>query len=227
MTSRKILAASPTAIVLGDGDRIEAGGVIDARGPGDLSLLDNGWQKFVGREYALARAARPVAADDHGRDGAAIDGYRFVYTLPFAATRMFVEDTYYSDTPVLDRVAIGARCDAYAAAHGWQAERVVREETGVLPVTMGGDFEAYWRSGRQQGGEGGHARGAVSARHRLFAARRDPRRGAGGGSKRPVRRGAARPDAWFRTAKLAATRLLSHAQQDAVPRRRTRWNDTA
>ena len=43
MTGRKVLAASPTAVVLADGDRIEAKGVIDARGPGDLSLLDLGW----------------------------------------------------------------------------------------------------------------------------------------------------------------------------------------
>ncbi|MDE8530022.1 lycopene cyclase family protein, partial [Klebsiella pneumoniae] len=53
MTGRKVLAASPTAVVLADGDRIEAKGVIDARGSGDLSLLDLGWQKFVGLEFAL------------------------------------------------------------------------------------------------------------------------------------------------------------------------------
>ena len=31
------------------------------------------------------------------------DGYRFVYCLPFSPTELFVEDTYYSDTPDLDR----------------------------------------------------------------------------------------------------------------------------
>jgi lycopene beta-cyclase len=76
-----------------------------------------------------------------------IDGYRFVYCLPFGAERMFVEDTYYSDTPDLDIPVLGARIDEYVAGRGWSVANVEREESGVLPVAMGGDFEAYWRSG--------------------------------------------------------------------------------
>ena len=160
MTGRKVLAASPTAVVLADGDRIEAKGVIDARGPGDLGLLDLGWQKFVGMEFALDEphgVDHPIVMDATVEQ---IDGYRFVYTLPFSATRLFVEDTYYSDTPDLYRPKPGVggvggsnadpiaeRVLEYAAAHGWQTQHVVREESGVLPVTMGGDFEAYWQSG--------------------------------------------------------------------------------
>ena len=147
MTGRKVLAAGPTAVVLADGDRIVAKGVIDARGPGDLDLLDTGWQKFVGRELELA--------EPHGIDTPTImdatveqiDGYRFVYTLPVAATRMFVEDTYYSDSPALDRAALVDRIDRYANDHGWRMEQVVREEAGVLPVVLDGDFDEYWRSG--------------------------------------------------------------------------------
>ena len=147
MLGRKVLAASPTAVVLADGDRIEAKGVIDTRGAGDLSLLDLGWQKFFGRELALSRPHdRPVPAImDATVDQ--IDGYRFVYTLPFAADRMFVEDTYYSDTGTIDAPALQARVDVYARAAGWQVSHVVREEAGALPVALGGDFEGYWRSG--------------------------------------------------------------------------------
>ncbi|HSI18829.1 MAG TPA: lycopene beta-cyclase CrtY [Sphingomonas sp.] len=144
---RKVLAAGPRAVVLADGDRIEARGVIDARGPGDLGLFDLGWQKFVGREYRLSEPhddPRPMVMDATVPQ---TDGYRFVYCLPFAATRMFVEDTYYSDGPELDVVALRGRIDAYVAARGWQVERVGHEEAGVLPVVMGGDFEAYWQSG--------------------------------------------------------------------------------
>jgi lycopene beta-cyclase len=146
MTGRAVRAASATSVDLADGDRIAAKGVIDCRGPGDLSLLELGWQKFVGHELALAAP--------HGADGptvmdatvAQIDGYRFVYCLPFADDRMFVEDTYYSDTPALDRTEIGGRIAGYAAARGWRVDAVVREEAGVLPITLGGDFDAYWRS---------------------------------------------------------------------------------
>ena len=147
MLGRKVLAASATAVVLADGDRIEAMGVIDARGPGDLSLLDLGWQKFVGGELALAEphgSPHPMVMD---ATVAQIDGYRFVYCLPFAADRMFVEDTYYSDTPDLDPLTLAARIDDYADARGWRVTDVGRIEQGVLPVAIGGDFDAYWRSG--------------------------------------------------------------------------------
>ncbi|MCW3846546.1 lycopene beta-cyclase CrtY [Sphingomonas sp. LB-2] len=147
MMRRKVLAASSTAVVLADGDRIEAKGVIDCRGPGELGLLDLGWQKFYGREMALGDAhdlANPMIMDATVEQ---IDGYRFLYALPFAATRAFVEDTYYSDTPDFDIDASAARIDAWVAARGWQVERVTREEGGSLPVVMGGDFEGYWVSG--------------------------------------------------------------------------------
>lgn len=146
MLGRKALAASPTAVVLADGDRIEATGVIDARGTGDLGCLDLGWQKFVGREIACDAPHgrdRPTVMDATVKQ---VDGYRFVYVLPFAADRVFVEDTYYSDRAELNRRDIALRLDRYAADHGWTGE-TVREEAGVLPVAMGGDFDAYWRSG--------------------------------------------------------------------------------
>ena len=147
MTRRKILAASPTRVVLANGDRIEAQGVIDTRGPGDLSLIECGWQKFVGLEIDVPAGhglERPIVMDATVEQ---IDGYRFVYCLPFSATRVFVEDTYYSDGPDLDRAAVRARVLAYAAARGWHGNGGGREEHGVLPVAIGGDFAAYWQSG--------------------------------------------------------------------------------
>jgi len=147
LLGRRVSGASATAVVFTDGDRIEATGVIDARGPGDLATLDCGWQKFVGRSLLLPAPharPRPVVMDATVEQ---LDGYRFVYCLPTGETRMFVEDTYYSDTADLDRAALGARIDAYAQAQGWHGAVLEREETGVLPVVMGGDFEAYWRSG--------------------------------------------------------------------------------
>jgi lycopene beta-cyclase len=147
MTGCKVLAANAHAVVLADGRRVEAKGVIDTRGAGDLSLLDLGWQKFLGRELDLEAP--------HGEEAPVImdaavdqeDGYRFVYTLPLSPTRMFVEDTYYSDTRALDREVLARRIDDYAAARGWRVKTVAREEAGTLPVVMGGDFEGYWQSG--------------------------------------------------------------------------------
>jgi lycopene beta-cyclase len=147
LTGRKVIGVSPRAVVLADGTRIEAQGVIDARGPADLSLLDLGWQKFLGQELRLETPHgldRPTVMDATVEQ---IDGYRFVYLLPFAADRLFVEDTYYSDTPDIDRDVLAGRIAGYAASRGWKITDIVREEHGALPVVMDGDFEAYWRSG--------------------------------------------------------------------------------
>ena len=147
ITGREAAAVTPSAVTLADGDRVEAKGVIDCRGPGDLSALALGWQKFLGRELEMAAPhgqERPLVMD---ATVAQADGYRFVYALPFAADRIFVEDTYYSDGPELDTDTLGTRIDAYVARRGWKVAEIAREERGVLPVVMGGDFEAYWRAG--------------------------------------------------------------------------------
>ena len=147
LIAEKAIGVGANAVVLASGDRVEAGGVIDARGAADMSMLDLGWQKFVGRELVLGEphgVERPTVMDATVEQ---IDGYRFVYCLPFAERRMFVEDTYYSDTPDIDHAALTGRIDDYAAAKGWRAESIAREERGALPVAIGGDFEGFWRAG--------------------------------------------------------------------------------
>ncbi len=177
MFGHQALAVSATAVVLDQGLRVEAGGVIDCRGGTSFTELDVGWQKFVGRELLLDQphgVELPTVMDATVEQ---IDGYRFVYTLPTAADRMFVEDTYYSDTPSLDKRMLRRRIDAYAAEKGWKPSAMLggighnldeddgardpwaggdaREEWGVLPVVIGGDFEAYWRGNGNRVAKGG------------------------------------------------------------------------
>lgn len=147
MTGRRALGVSATAVVLADGDRIEAKGVVDARGAGDLTVLDLGWQKFTGRELALSAPHgldRPIVMDGSVEQ---IDGFRFVYSLPFGERSVFVEDTYYSDTAKFSERTVERRIEAYAAAQGWQVASIGRGEAAALPVALGGNFQAYWRSG--------------------------------------------------------------------------------
>lgn len=132
------------SVTLTDGRTIAARRVIDMRGAGDLSKIGCGWQKFVGQSFRLDRPHgidRPVIMDATVEQ---LDGYRFVYLLPFDTRTIFVEDTYYSDTPSLDVEAIKARIAAYVAGRGWQPGPTNRVETGVLPVVTGGEFEDYW-----------------------------------------------------------------------------------
>lgn len=137
--------AGPDEVLLADGRTLTAGAVLDCRGftamPDGLRC---GWQKFCGQLLDIPAGHgidRPIVMD------ACIDqadGYRFVYCLPFSPTQLFVEDTYYSDTPDLDRGQLAGRIADYAAEKGWQVTRVSREETGVLPVVMDGDFDRFW-----------------------------------------------------------------------------------
>jgi len=125
-----------------DGSRITARAVIDCRGFAPTPHLAGGWQVFMGRHMRLNAPhglTRPIIMD---ADVAQLGGYRFVYVLPLGANELFIEDTYYQDTPELDRSALSARIDAYAADQGWKGDPV-HSETGVLPVITGGDFAAW------------------------------------------------------------------------------------
>ena len=147
LTGRRVLACSPTTVVLADGARVEAGGVIDARGVSHVDGLEVGWQKFVGCELSVPAGhgrVSPIVMDARVEQ---IDGYRFVYTLPFSPTEILVEDTYYSDTPDVDEAVLAERIESYAAARGWDAADLLRWEIGALPVVLGGDFERYWEAG--------------------------------------------------------------------------------
>jgi len=147
-----VVAVRAHSVELVGGEVIPARAVIDARGFPSLPeaqrrALDLAWQKFVGRDYRLGGQhglERPIVMDSRVEQ---IDGYRFVYCLPFAEDRLLVEDTYYSTDPTLDVPALGARVDLYVDARGWRHAKVEREEKGVLPVAMGGDFGLFWPSG--------------------------------------------------------------------------------
>lgn len=143
----KAVAVDRQSIQLDDQRSITARFVVDARGTADLSCLDLGWQKFLGQRLRIAGGhglTRPIIMDATVPQR---DGYRFVYCLPLDVETLFVEDTYYSDGPDMPVGLLRQRIADYAEAHDWKVDAVEREETGVLPVAMGGDFDAYWASG--------------------------------------------------------------------------------
>lgn len=134
----------PRSVELDSGETLQARAVVDGRGAFDSPHLRLGWQKFFGQEI---RTAQP-----HGLGGPILmdatveqnDGFRFVYVLPFAADRLLIEDTYYSDRPDLDVAKLRIRVTAYAQHKGWSTAETLREETGVLPITLAGDIESFW-----------------------------------------------------------------------------------
>jgi lycopene beta-cyclase len=62
------------------------------------------------------------------------DGLRFFYALPLAPDRLLLEDTYFSDSPRLDRELLRLEIARYARTLGVVVRRVIREEAGVLPL---------------------------------------------------------------------------------------------
>lgn len=149
-TRSTVAALDAAGVTLADGRRISARAVIDCRDMAPDSRLAGGWQVFMGRHL---RTSVPHGIDRPTIMDAAVTqhgAYRFVYVLPLGADELFVEDTYYADSPVLDRSALSGRIDRYCAAQGWDGE-ILGGETGVLPVISGGDFAA-WQAGQRIAG---------------------------------------------------------------------------
>lgn len=139
LTGSDVATVGPRSVTLVDGSLLEARLVVDARGPRLPGARGGaGYQKFLGLELETdgpVPFARPCLMDATVPQ---IDGFRFVYSLPLAKGRVLVEDTYFSDSPVLDEGALRARVMDYARARGLREPRVVREETGVLPLPWRG-----------------------------------------------------------------------------------------
>ncbi|HSG56996.1 MAG TPA: lycopene beta-cyclase CrtY [Paracoccaceae bacterium] len=161
MTGSMIAALDAGGVSLADGTRIDAHRVIDARGFVPTPHLTGGWQVFMGRHLrtpAPHGLERPIIMDASVEQ---LGGYRFVYVLPLGASELFVEDTYYQDTPDLDHATLAQRIDTYCHAAGWNGA-VLGEETGVLPVITGGDPAAYLAAIRTPGVALAGARGLFS-----------------------------------------------------------------
>jgi lycopene beta-cyclase len=143
----RVAALDAGGVTLGDGTRINAARVVDCRHFRASARLAGGWQVFLGQHFKCDKPhglTRPIIMDakvdqvaPYGNGGA----YRFVYVLPLSDDEVFIEDTYYADSPRLDADVLRGRVSSYARAQGWQGE-VIGQETGVLPVISGGDFAA-------------------------------------------------------------------------------------
>jgi lycopene beta-cyclase len=149
-TRTQVRALAPTWVELDTGERLEAQAVIDGRGVAQSPHIALGYQAFLGQEVRLSAPhglTRPILMDATVSQG---EGYRFVYTLPFSADRLLIEDTHYIDTPSVDPLRLRGHIQEYAAAQGWTLAEVLREEQGILPITLAGNFSRFWEATGQQ-----------------------------------------------------------------------------
>ncbi|WP_313653284.1 lycopene beta-cyclase CrtY [Pantoea sp.] len=144
LLNTRVAAVASHAVTLEDGRVLESDAIIDGRGYQPDSALRMGFQSFVGQEWQLREPhglTVPIIMD------ATVDqqaGYRFVYSLPFSANTLLIEDTHYIDKATLESDRARQNIRDYAARQGWQLDRLLREEQGALPITLTGDADAFW-----------------------------------------------------------------------------------
>ena len=139
MLKTKARGLTASTVSLPDRKILKAKCVLDARGykANDKKVL--GYQKFVGRTIKTKEPhglTYPIIMDATVEQ---LDGYRFVYCLPFTDTEILVEDTYYTDGFELSENELAARVDDYINAKGWGEHELLRQEKGVLPITLAVD----------------------------------------------------------------------------------------
>lgn len=140
-----VASLHPSKVVLTNGKTLWAPCVIDARGFEPHAAIKLGYQKFLGQEVELAQAHSETLPTIMDARVAQRDGYRFVYVLPLSPSRLLIEDTRYSDGGDLDDSEFRDAIQAYAAKQGWVVRKVLREEHGVLPVTLAEDVDLFWQ----------------------------------------------------------------------------------
>jgi lycopene beta-cyclase len=147
---QRIAQVEPTRIMLDNGATLEAAAVIDGRGVQPSAHLALGQQAFLGQLLQMERPhglAAPIIMDARVAQS---DGYRFVYVLPFTPDTVLIEDTHYVEQQSASVEQLRGHIADYAASQGWKIARCLREEQGILPITLAGDFAAFWDQSANQ-----------------------------------------------------------------------------
>jgi len=143
-TGQRIVELTPTSVRLAEGQHLSARVVIDGRGVQPSPHLVLGQQAFLGQLLQLRQPHGLVAPIIMDARVSQEDGYRFVYVLPFSADTVLVEDTHYVDRQRASAEQLREHIADYARLQGWEVMQCLREEQGVLPITLAGDFEALY-----------------------------------------------------------------------------------
>ena len=129
----EITTLNGKSVTLKSGRRLRAHCVIDARGWTEVSKAV-GYQKFVGLDLKLKKPHSQKIVRLKDARVEQLDGYRFVYILPWSEDELLIEDTYYSNNAELDIDEVKKRILSYAIKHGYEVDKISRIESGCLPL---------------------------------------------------------------------------------------------
>jgi len=107
--------------------------VIDTR-PQKTIAETCGYQKFVGIEWECEKphgVKVPLIMDASVEQ---LEGYRFFYVLPLTETRLFVEDTRYSDSAEIDEFSFVEEIQKYSEKFSLVGAKEVYREKAALPI---------------------------------------------------------------------------------------------
>ncbi len=133
----EVSSLTTNGVTLADGTEYRGRCVIDARGSAGIAE-PCGWQTFLGLEVELDSPWPDELPTIMDATVPQDDGYRFVYVLPLSPTRVLVEETYFADSPALNRDQLRERVGDYLRTAGFNSWRVLREESGALPMPWSG-----------------------------------------------------------------------------------------
>ena len=135
LSGTDVQALGESHVRLAGGTELIAACVLDCRGTTAAETpTATGYQKFVGLEIEIERPWPDEVPTVMDAIVPQDDGFRFVYVLPFTPNRVLIEETHFSDGPVLNKSLFRQRICEYADARNLGRWRVVREESGVLPM---------------------------------------------------------------------------------------------
>lgn len=129
----EVVTYDKESVTLRNGLCLKAICVVDARGWPQVSS-PVGYQKFVGLDLKLKKNhdIKKVLLKDARVEQ--IDGYRFIYILPWSDDELLIEDTYYSNSSTLDVGETKDRILFYAQSIGLEVQDILRIESGCLPL---------------------------------------------------------------------------------------------
>jgi len=143
LLGKTVTALSKNSVTVDSGEVYCGRLVVDCRGPnhrGPTIFARCGYQKFWGFEIESEvdwPSLEPTVMDDAVDQ---TDGFRFIYSLPFERRRILVEDTRFSNSPALDRSECYAKVTAYLNTLGIKRWKIIREESGVLPMPVSSEL---------------------------------------------------------------------------------------
>ncbi|MDZ4660056.1 MAG: lycopene beta-cyclase CrtY [Pseudomonadota bacterium] len=144
LLNEKLTKLSRDSVVLSDGQTIKTKNVIDGRGILPSDIKPCGYQKFLGLDIKLKKPHNlsfPILMDATVPQ---TDGYRFIYVLPWNETTLLVEDTYYSNTSILNSAHIECEIQNYIEKNWGPSESVLRREQAALAIPLTKNLFSYW-----------------------------------------------------------------------------------